>query len=100
MHASPNTSDTLIIKDSGGDTARIKFSGTYTLASFNLADDGQGGVLITDPSVQSKPQPSNISLFGNYIAASFAAAGSFFGAIPITEASQTAQQPLLTQPRA
>ena len=81
--ASPNTSGTLTIKDGAGDTAHIKFSGTYTLASFNLADDGQGGVLITDPPVKSKPQTSDVAaLFGNYIASMFASASDGHGAIP------------------
>ena len=74
---------TLTVKDGVGDIAHIKFSGTHTLASFNLQDDGQGGVLITDPPVQSKPQTSNVAaLFGNYIASMFASASNGHGAIP------------------
>ena len=52
--ASPNMSGTLTIKDGAGDIAHMKFSGTDTLASFHLADDGNGGVLITDPPVEKQ----------------------------------------------
>jgi hypothetical protein len=62
---------TLTIKDSLGDVAHIKFIGSHTLASFNFADDGQGGVLITDPPVQSKAHSANIALLANYMATSF-----------------------------
>ena len=97
--ASPNTNGTLTIKDGAGDVAHIKFSGTHTLASFNLQDDGQGGVLITDPPVQSKTQTSNVAaLFGNYIASMFASASHALGGTLMTEAAQTEQQPLLTLP--
>ena len=52
---------TLTIKDGLGDVAHIKFSGTHTLASFNFQDDGQDGVLITDPPVPSKTQIGNVT---------------------------------------
>jgi hypothetical protein len=62
---SPNV---LTVKDAAGHTAQLKFSGSYTLASFHLTDDGHGGTLIKDPPAAS---PANIALFGNYIAAGF-----------------------------
>ena len=73
---------TLTIKDGLGDAAHIKFSGTHMLASFNSQDDGQGGVLITDPPVSSKTQIGNVALFANYIASMFASASLGHGAIP------------------
>ena len=47
------SSGILTVKDASGDIAKIKFSGSYTLASFNLNPDpdGSGGTLITDPLV-------------------------------------------------
>ena len=78
---------TLTIKDGAGDTAHIKFSGTYTLASFNLQDDGQGGVLITDPP---KQHLANIALLGNYMAATFVTPFDGHGGTLFTEAAQMA----------
>jgi hypothetical protein len=78
--ASPNKSGTLTIKDGAGDVAHIKFSGTYTLASFNLANDGNGGVLITDPPIEKKATPvSNMELFTNYLASFVAPASTGHG---------------------
>jgi hypothetical protein len=54
LEASPNTSGTLTVKDTAGDIAHIKLSGTYTLANFTFVDDGNGGTLITDPPVDQK----------------------------------------------
>ena len=69
MPASPNTSGTLTVKDTSGDIAHIKFSGSYTLAKFDLTDDGNGGTLITDPPIEKKAAPvSNMELFTNYLA--------------------------------
>ena len=62
---SPNV---LTVKDSAGHTAQLKFGGSYTIANFNLSDDGHGGTLIKDPPAAS---PANVTLFGNYIAAGF-----------------------------
>jgi hypothetical protein len=45
---STRTGGTLTVSD-GTNTANLFFSGDYTLASFNLASDGQGGTLLTDP---------------------------------------------------
>ena len=63
---------TLTVKDTSGDVAKIKFSGTYTLASFTLSNDGNGGTLITDPPVAKTTHATgvDIALFGNYIASS------------------------------
>ena len=86
--ASPGVSDsyssgTLTVKDMAGHIAHIKFSGSYTLASFNLSDDGNGGTMITDPPVENRPPPvSNIALFGNYLASCLASASGGHGGTP------------------
>jgi hypothetical protein len=54
LPASPNASGTLTVKDTAGDIAHIKLSGTYTLSNFTFVDDGNGGTLITDPPVDQK----------------------------------------------
>jgi hypothetical protein len=54
LPASPNTTGTLTVKDTAGDIAHIKLSGTYSLANFSFANDGGGGTLITDPPVDQK----------------------------------------------
>jgi fibronectin-binding autotransporter adhesin len=64
----------LTIKDGQGHTAQLHFSGTYTLANFDLNDDGHGGTLLTDPPVA--PQ-ANAALFGSHIAAAFPLTASF-----------------------
>jgi len=63
---------TLTVKDTSGDIAKIKFSGSYKLTDFSFTNDGGGGTLITDPPVASKTSGVNIALLGNYIASSLA----------------------------
>ena len=41
----------LTVKDGSGHTAKLHFSGTYTINNFDLSDDGHGGTLIKDPPV-------------------------------------------------
>jgi hypothetical protein len=48
-------SGTLTVKDASGDIDQITFSGTHTLSNFHLANDGNGGTLVTDP-----PPPANM----------------------------------------
>jgi len=66
------SSGTLTVKDTAGDIAHIKLSGSYTLASFTLSNDGNGGTLINDPPVAKTTLTTgvDIALFGNYIASS------------------------------
>jgi len=45
---SPST-DTLTVSGSGGTIASLKFSGSYTTASFATVSDGHGGTDILDP---------------------------------------------------
>jgi hypothetical protein len=42
----------LTVSDGSGDTAKLSFNGSYTLASFKIASDGSGGTVVYDP-----PQP-------------------------------------------
>ena len=171
---------TLTVTDGFGDVAKLKLGGKHTLASFALSNDGGGGTLITDPSIDKSAHviadgatleivdgatgkvtfagptgtlqidttwsfagkvagfgaqdridladvafgaqttlgyarsgsaaakltvsdgihTANIALLGQYMASSFAAASDGHGGTLITEVSQTAQQPLVTQPHA
>ena len=98
--ASPNTSGTLTVKDTAGDVAHLKFSGTYTLANFHLANDGNGGVLITDPPVAKTTLTTgvDIALFGNYIASSLLGGSIGQGGNLSTDASALLSPPLLATP--
>jgi hypothetical protein len=42
----------------GTDTAKLKMVGNYTLANFNVAQDGSGGTLLTDPPVGGGSAPT------------------------------------------
>jgi hypothetical protein len=46
----------LTVNDHEGDIAKIKFSGSYVLGDFHIANDGGGGTLLTDPPVDTAPQ--------------------------------------------
>ena len=103
----------LTVKDGSGETAKLSFIGSYTLANFKFANDGSGGTIVYDPPVpssnQSSPQTvgasslgessfgSNLALFTNYIASTLANA-SHGGAMVIAEASQI-DQSLLCSPK-
>jgi hypothetical protein len=99
-HKVSYASGVLTIKDGEGHTAQLHFSGTYTLASFNLNDDGHSGTLLTDPPVAPHAPPAappaSPILFGNYIAALFPAAGEPFGGLLAKH--ETVAQPLLALP--
>ena len=87
---------TLTVKDTAGDTAHLKFSGNYTLASFHLADDGNGGTLITDPAVASKAQANSVALLGNYMASSLVTSSRAHDSAPVAhERAHDASPPLL-----
>jgi hypothetical protein len=70
----------LTIKDGSGHTAQLHFSGAYTLSSFTLNPDGDGGTLLTDPPVAphapAAAPPANAALFGAYIASAFPSTAS------------------------
>ncbi len=97
-----------------GDTAKLIFNGSYTLANFKFASDGSGGTIVYDPPVPSPSQSSsetagsraslaessfggNIALFTSYIASTFAAS-SHSGAMEIAEPVQSGQT-LLSTPK-
>jgi large repetitive protein len=91
---------TLTVKDTSGDVAKIKFSGSYTLASFTLSDDGNGGTLINDPPVAKTTLTTgvDIALFGNYIASSLVGGSIGQGGSLSTDASALLSPPLLATP--
>ena len=39
----------------GSNSATLDFNGSYTLANFKFADDGNGGTIVYDPPVSSSP---------------------------------------------
>jgi len=86
------TGGVLTIKDGQGHTTQLHFSGSYTLANFNIASDGHGGTLLTDPPAPTKPQSpvAGVELLANYIASAFAPAAA--NVSPLTAGNETAQQ--------
>ncbi len=80
----------LTVKDGSGHTAQLHFSGSYTINSFNLSDDGHGGTQIVDPPVAP---PANAALFGHYLAAAFPTAVDAFGGL-LTKPEIAAPLPL------
>ena len=87
----------------GSDTAKLLFDGSYTLANFKFASDGNGGTIVYDPPVPTPSQSSsetagkaslaegsiggNIALLTSYIASTFATS-SPGGAMVTTEIPQ------------
>ena len=69
----------------GPNSANLHFSGTYTLANFHFADDGQGGTIVYDPPVPGSSQ----------VATSSAAAGTGSGAFAVSSPGQLAGNQLL-----
>ena len=47
----PNSTDTagVLTITNGATSVALQFTGTYTLADFHIANDGSGGILLTDP---------------------------------------------------
>ena len=103
----------LTVSDGSGDTAKLNFNGSYTLANFKLASDGSGGTVVYDPPAPSPNQhsnqsagasslpesffASNIALLTNYIASTFGITGHG-GALVVAEASRS-DQSLLCNPK-
>jgi hypothetical protein len=50
------TNGVLTVTDGQGDTAKLHFNGSYSLANFNFASDGHGGAIVYDPPL---PAPTN-----------------------------------------
>jgi hypothetical protein len=76
-HASSFSLGVLTLKNTAGQVVHLHFSGTHTLASFHLSNDGNfngtdDGTKITDPPAPTKPQsPLSdplASLFGQFMA--------------------------------
>ena len=74
-HATSYSGGVLTLTNTAGQTVKIKISGTHTLGSFNVSDDGNfngidDGTLITDPPVGHSTQ-ALANLFGQHIASIF-----------------------------
>ena len=98
--------------DGLSDTAKLAFSGSYTLANFKLASDGSGGTIVYDPPITQTGQqaggPADIpvlpeafqsraALFANFIASSFVAPAANAAILPAQQPSS--ETPLLLSPR-
>ena len=59
-----NTSGVLTITE-GTQTVRLELEGTYTLANFKVASDGDGGTLLTDPTVVTQGPGNASATIGN-----------------------------------
>ena len=96
----------LTVTDGTGDTAKLSFNGSYTLANFDFASDGAGGTIVYDPPVQSSsgqdattPSLANPALLSNYIASSFATCGGNPSVtVLVAEAAQVTNQSILSNP--
>ena len=95
----------LTVTDATGDAAKLNFNGSYTLANFDFASDGEGGTIVYDPPVPSSgqstttPLVSNVALLSNYMASSFAASGGNpIVTMLVGEAAQTTDQSMLSNP--
>jgi hypothetical protein len=59
-----NTSGVLTVTD-GTNTVHLQMVGTYTLANFKAASDGNGGTLLTDPTVITQKPGNAAESIGN-----------------------------------
>ena len=105
-HATSFSAGVLTLTNSSGKVVHLNFSGTHTLASFHLSDDGNfngtaDGTKITDPPVtSSRLNPlNNLDLFTQYIAAGWKDSGAP-GNILSQIAPLSEQHILITQPHA
>ena len=51
----------LTVADGSDNSAKLNFSGSYTLANFSLASDGAGGTIVYDPPVPASSGQDTIS---------------------------------------
>jgi hypothetical protein len=100
----------------GNKTAKLSFSGTYTLANFAFASDGSGGTIVYDPpsshnnadlsgsatiaetggTFSDGSHGGNLALLGNHMASSFVMDSGHCGVTAgLADAAQSANQPLL-----
>lgn len=107
------TDGVLTVSD-GINTTNLDFVGSYTLANFKLASDGNGGTIVYDPPVTSTANSGNIvgmqigngdthianlALLSQYAAADFAKMGAGPGSTMISDPA-IAVQHQLAQPHA
>ena len=52
----------LTVTDGSGNTAKLNFNGSYVLANFAFASDGNGGTIVYDPPVSSSSSQNSIGL--------------------------------------
>jgi serralysin len=52
----------LTVTDGRGDTAKLNFNGSYVLANFAFASDGNGGTIVYDPPVSSSSSQNSTGL--------------------------------------
>jgi hypothetical protein len=52
----------LTVTDGSGDTAKLNFNGSYVLANFAFASDGNGGTIVYDPPVSSSSSQNSTGL--------------------------------------
>ena len=50
----------LTVTDGSGDTAKLSFNGSYSLANFKFANDGSGGTIVYDPPAASSEQTADV----------------------------------------
>ena len=55
----------LTVTDGSGDTAKLNFNGSYVLANFAFASDGNGGTFVYDPPVSSSSNQKNTTDLGS-----------------------------------
>jgi hypothetical protein len=70
--------------------------GVHTTLGYSENSSDTGGTL----TVKDGTHIAKLALLGNYMATSFVTAADGHGGTLVTEATQTAQQPLLTHPQA
>ena len=94
----------LTVADGSGDTAKLNFNGSYVLANFAFASDGDGGTIVYDPPVSPSSTTTGPSISSATIgsgaaldlAASDTESVTFTGSIGtlILDGSGSAGQPL------
>ena len=55
----------LTVTDGRGDTAKLNFNGSYVLANFAFASDGNGGTIVYDPPASSSCNQKNTTDLGS-----------------------------------
>ena len=74
--ASESYSNGVLTVTDGTDTAKLTFNGSYVLANFSLASDGNGGTIVVDPPLAGESGGSldqRVALLSQYMASAFPA---------------------------